>query len=40
MRENVNIYENVIKLYKLSLTIPKSNVEVERTISSLNFIKN
>ncbi len=40
MSENENIYENVIKLYKLSLIIPISNAEVERTFSSLKFIKN
>jgi len=35
-----DLLENISKLYVYALTLPISNAEVERVVSSFSFIKN
>ena len=34
------MYENIIKLWRISTIIPLSNAEIERTFSSFSYLKN
>ena len=40
MIKKSDLLENISKLYVYALTLPISNAEVERVVSSFSFIKN
>ena len=40
MIKKSDLFENISKLYVYALTLPISNAEVERVVSSFSFIKN